>query len=390
MSILERDDAGLTSVLRSHRDYYLALADRARPELLRAQRKDWMDRLSLEQGNLRHALTTSIVEADPGPGLRLAASLRGFWLARGLHAEGIAVLRELLARPGPRTRERGEALCALSQLTIESSVNVDDALASAEQAREIGLELGDRSLIVRALSYVSFCLIERDDFSGALATAEEALTGARSLGDPDLLQMALTIHAIAVAVAVSGGDPVPEFTEAAARSRANGDVFSAATALFNLGALAIGSGDTATARDRMQEALEIYRSLDQPVDIAQAEQALGFVHCIASDIAAARPRFANSLRVGEQAANLRLISLGLLGAALGATASEIAGRLHGAADAAIERSGLSVDPFIETLRVEDKASREQRLDARDFEHLIDEGRGMDEASAIALALSALG
>lgn len=40
MAILERDDTTLANVLRAHRDHYLALAERAAPELLRARRKE--------------------------------------------------------------------------------------------------------------------------------------------------------------------------------------------------------------------------------------------------------------------------------------------------------------------------------------------------------------
>lgn len=387
MGILEGDDAALSSVLHAHLNHYVMLAEQASPELPRARRKEWMARLSLEQGNLRRALSTSIADEDAGPGLRIAICLRRFWLARGLHAEGIAVTRKLLARAGLRTRERGEALCVLSQLTIESSGDVDHAVADVEQARNIGLELRDEPLIVRALALLSFCLLERDDPAGVLATAEEALAHARALGDIDLLHLALNGHAIARAV--NSEDPVPDFTEAATLSRANGDVFSTATVLFNLGVLAVSSGDTSTARARIEEALEIFRSLDQPADIAHSELCLGFVHCTAGEITAARPLFAAAVRVGDRIANRRLISFGLLGAALSATAPDIAARLHGAADAAIDRTGLSVDPFIETLRLNDRTSRAHSLDAHESERLSAEGQTMDEATAIAIAIDAL-
>jgi hypothetical protein len=92
----------------AHRDYYLALAEAAAPQLVGPDQGAWLDRLDAELGNLRAAIACSRAQADPEPGLRLAASLREFWRARGHGAEGAGMLRALLdAPPRPGARAPG-------------------------------------------------------------------------------------------------------------------------------------------------------------------------------------------------------------------------------------------------------------------------------------------
>jgi len=106
----------------AHRDFYLALAEAAAPQLVAADQAEWLDRLDAELGNLRAAIAVSLTQPDPVPGLRLAASLRVYWTIRGQGAEGADALRALLnvpaaqeatlprARPGhggPPPRENG-------------------------------------------------------------------------------------------------------------------------------------------------------------------------------------------------------------------------------------------------------------------------------------------
>ena len=76
-----------------HRDYYLALAEAAAPQLMGPGQAAWLDRLDAELGNLRAAIAFSQAQPDPAPGLRLAASLRVYWRVRGHAAEGADTLR---------------------------------------------------------------------------------------------------------------------------------------------------------------------------------------------------------------------------------------------------------------------------------------------------------
>src|SRR5262249_9781222 len=75
--LLEPGEAVL--LRRRHRDFYLALAERAEPELQRAEQVAWLKRLDLEQDNLRAALDWCLGDEEGvEAGLRLAAALPRF------------------------------------------------------------------------------------------------------------------------------------------------------------------------------------------------------------------------------------------------------------------------------------------------------------------------
>jgi predicted ATPase/class 3 adenylate cyclase len=103
--------AAADAIQAAHRDYYLAVAEAAAPQLVAADQAQWLDRLDAELGNLRAAIAFSLTQPDPGPGLRLAASLRVYWKARGHAAEGADALRALLDAPAAQERR----CCALGR-----------------------------------------------------------------------------------------------------------------------------------------------------------------------------------------------------------------------------------------------------------------------------------
>jgi DNA-binding NarL/FixJ family response regulator len=110
----------------AHRDYYLALAEAAAPQLMAADQATWLDRLDTDLANLRAAITYSLTQTDPEPGLRLAASLREFWQARG-HAAEFAVGRALDLVVVAHE--------ALQEIQAERAAQRADALVSEPDAR---------------------------------------------------------------------------------------------------------------------------------------------------------------------------------------------------------------------------------------------------------------
>ena len=66
-----------------HRDWFLALAERAEPEMVGPRQEIWLDRLDRERENLRAALGLCIERAEAEAGLRLVAALARFWQIRG-------------------------------------------------------------------------------------------------------------------------------------------------------------------------------------------------------------------------------------------------------------------------------------------------------------------
>ena len=119
---LEAQDPSADAARIAHRDHYLALAEAAAPQLETRDQAQWLDRLDLELGNLRAAIAFSLTQADPAPGLRLAASLRRFWKARGHATEAVDALQALLEVPAARgaTLPRAQALACAAYLVEQA------------------------------------------------------------------------------------------------------------------------------------------------------------------------------------------------------------------------------------------------------------------------------
>ena len=72
-----------SAVAERHRDHYLALAERAVPELSGADQRMWLERLELEHDNIRAVLDRSLVQPWPAEGIRLGFAMWRFWQKRG-------------------------------------------------------------------------------------------------------------------------------------------------------------------------------------------------------------------------------------------------------------------------------------------------------------------
>jgi predicted ATPase len=98
-------------VRRRHRDYYLGLAEQSDAESCGPHQKDWGDRLHTERANFWAALEYCL--SSPGEvrmGLRLAAALLFYWVARGFVRDGRQWLDRALAADTEPTVERTRAL----------------------------------------------------------------------------------------------------------------------------------------------------------------------------------------------------------------------------------------------------------------------------------------
>jgi predicted ATPase len=82
----ESGEAG--AVGRRHADFFVALAEEAKPAMVGPEQAAWMERLEEDHDNLRSALGRLGDEGEAERGLRLAAALMCFWWFRGHLAEG--------------------------------------------------------------------------------------------------------------------------------------------------------------------------------------------------------------------------------------------------------------------------------------------------------------
>ncbi|MFC6930234.1 hypothetical protein ACFQHO_07730 [Actinomadura yumaensis] len=104
-------------VRAAHARFFLALAERAEPELRRGDQLVWADRLAAERDNCNAAFRYVLDTGDVEVGLRMIAALAWFWLIRDqeIEAGGWAqAVAEIAADAPPPGLEEEYAVCVFS------------------------------------------------------------------------------------------------------------------------------------------------------------------------------------------------------------------------------------------------------------------------------------
>jgi predicted ATPase/class 3 adenylate cyclase len=173
-------------IRRRHADAYLALAERAAPELQGTEQKRWADAIERDHDNMRAALEYAIGSRRVGDATRLVLALWRFWQTRGYLREGKAWADRVLALEGATPQERLQALDAAGGLAYW--------MAEEEETRRIYREAyelarGSGSPVERAnatynYAFTFFIAKERDDVEGERLLVESVETY-RAMGDQD-------------------------------------------------------------------------------------------------------------------------------------------------------------------------------------------------------------
>ena len=301
----------------AHRDYYLALAEAATPQLIGPDQGAWLDRLDAELGNLRAALAFSQAQADPEPGLRLAASLRVFWKARGHAAEGADALRALLDLPAAQqaTLPRARALAAAANL-LEKTSGYATAEDYCQEALAIARAAGDDYLVADLLEIRAVILVRQGQRGAAAPLIESGLGLARRLEDPHLTGRVLAARSYVTYVAGDPAGAAREVAEALRMFRQAGDRLQAGVMLGNLGNYELSAGDLDAARTHLAESLDIVRALNARYDIVYETFNLGLAEYLGGSPGAAEALFAESLDLARRTGMRSSIAYALIGLAL--------------------------------------------------------------------------
>ncbi len=241
------------AVRNRHLDYYLALAEKARPGLVGPAQNRWIARLDQERENLLSAHAWCDHAPDGSErGLKLVGEVKTYWIVRGLLGLGNRVVGEALARPSRRTPQRCRALFAAGQLGFymgrygESRKHLEESLAIAR-------ELGDTSRIAGALQPLGMACLGEGHFATARTHLEEALGLERELGNKRNLAAAMT--ALAQLHRIEGALDTAEllYRNVLDLARETDDGDSRAIGLLNLAMVAICRRSTDQARDMLVE-----------------------------------------------------------------------------------------------------------------------------------------
>ncbi len=252
------DEAGEGDAARDrHLAFYLALAERANPELVGPDQGIWLARLDLEGENLlaAHAWCD---RADGGAelGMRLVFAMNFYMFYRGLLALLHRVTLEALARSRVPTAGRCLVLHTAGKASLfmgrfaEAHAYLEEALASAR-------EIGDVRRVAMILDELGAVAMGNGDLVTARLHAEQALVLAKDQGDKRTLFSTSTT--LAQLSRMEGDLDTAEalYAQVLILAREIGDRESIAIGLLNAAMAAIGRGAAERARPMLLEALNI-------------------------------------------------------------------------------------------------------------------------------------
>ena len=374
----------------AHRDHYLALAEAAAPQLGARDQAQWLDRLDLELGNLRAAIAFSLTQADPAPGLRLAATLRGFWKARGHATEAVDALRALLEVPAARgaTLPRGRALACAAYL-LEQAGSYTTAEEYCAEALAIARDAGDDYLIADLLEIRAFILLRQGQQDAALPLIEQGLSLARRIGELHLTGRLLSDRSYARDLSGDHAGAARDAVQSLRLYRQAGDQLQVGVMLGNLGNAELSTGDLDSARGHLHESLNVARALNDHYGVAYQTFNLGLAEYLSGALSTAEGYFAESLDLDRRMGMKAPMAYALIGLAMtGRKETDIgrSARLHGAADQALTALGHTIEPLEGRLRDLDCQRLRSAMGAEAFKAEYGAGRTLTSEQIIDLAL----
>ena len=265
--LVESDEAEVVRV--RHRDFYLALAERAAPDLEAARSRDWLRSLDAEAANFAAAGTRAVL-TDPERALRLCVALMHWWRARGRFAEGEIVFGAALeAAPGEPSALRARALWSRSFLALEAG-RFGAAGPYARDSLHMAEESADGATSARALSVLTHVEKVYVDPAAACPGFERARELARAAGDNWAFVGATQLLAFAYFFQSNHPRAAALFEEAIGLAEHISD--RAAASWVPLGLMASTDGNLELAREYLLRAL---RAAEGPLYLALADSELG-------------------------------------------------------------------------------------------------------------------
>src|SRR5215213_461795 len=257
-----------TTVQAAHQSYFLALAERAAPQLHTEHQQAWLSRLQIEHANLREVLARAAQSGNVCCALRLAAALWRFWHRRGYWAEGLSWLNRLLALAS-RIDDADLATRARALTGAGWLAHYQNDVAAAQTALAEGLEgyrrLGRTDGLIEVLHCQTLVAQSLGENRRAAQLGEEALSLSRKLGDHARIAESLCYLSRATRELGDYERATALAQEALALHRAAMNRGGTAVALMVLGDVARDLGQSADVRDRCQESLAIFRELSEPL-----------------------------------------------------------------------------------------------------------------------------
>jgi predicted ATPase/DNA-binding CsgD family transcriptional regulator len=339
---------GDESSLRSrHRDHYARLCQQAWEHWTDSTQPQWFERLQRDHDNLRAALDWCVENGEPETGCVMASNMWLYWEARGHLTEGRRRLATLLQALGSSGHVRAKTLWVAGYLAL-GQTDVEAAAPLLQESLDLATRIGDQESAAFASQYLGLCRLFVGDLAGAAELLEQTFETQAEIGQR---AAAFTLSDLAV-TAMLGGDlrrAVRLYEKALAMTERGGDPWTRSHALWGLGMATWLAGDDARAERAEKDALRLAGEIDERTGIALCLEVLAWISVSRRDF--------------ERTARLR-------GAALSVWES-IPRRLP--------------RPLHEHAGKCEQITR-GAIGAERFARLVEEGRRLDRAAAVALGL----
>jgi predicted ATPase/class 3 adenylate cyclase len=219
-----------------HAIAYLELAEHAAPYLPGTDQARWLDRLSLDDANLRTAIRWAIDAGRVEIALRLVAALWRYWQLDGHLVEGRGLVDDALAMPGAgaHTAARMGAITAAGGIAYWDG-RPREAIALYDEELALARELDDPAAEVDAIFNLTYGKFLAEDFKGAQEMIAEAKDKYLALGDDQGVARSDWTSATLLLSEGRVAEAEPAFQDALRTFERTGDAWYHAMTLGSLG-----------------------------------------------------------------------------------------------------------------------------------------------------------
>lgn len=382
-------EAGEEETARSrHREWYLALAERADAGLLSQEQATWLDRMEREHDNVRAVLTWLLDTGEAALAAQVGASIWHFWLYRGYLTEGRRWLARALDLVPERAALRASALRAAGLLALYQN-DLAAAKAALSESLDIWRECGDRQGMGQMLNALGVIAHNEGEYARAVTLFEEALPLLRAVGDRRVTALALSGLALSLLCLGDYARATALCEEGLAIGREVGTPQGIASSLTTLAISVLEQGDTERAEQLCTESLQLRQELGDRGGLAHTLAVLGRVALDRGEPAVALRQYTESLLLRRDMGDNGGIAAALEGLAAVASALHhpaVAARLAGSAEVIRAQLGASLSPVDRAFCQRVVAETRQALAAPAFAAAWAAGRALSPDQAIALAL----
>lgn len=294
-------ESGLKSATHSrHRDFFLALAESAEPELKGYGQIQWLKRLDLEHDNLRAALEWSFLAKDAQAALRLVGALSYYWAIRWNGDESRIYTQRALDL-AKNTQDmllspwKAKVLLG-SVLAFDLYYPRDSASrqAAVEQALRLFQERGDKQGIGSALLILSNLSMWAGDIAASELQVEQSLAIMQELKNAWGIANCLFQYRLIAEAKEERSKRLAFGEEGIAVIKTTGDRWCLATHLIELNWEIWDYGNTEKSRLLSEETLQIIREIGDKFNEALILQNLAYMELFHGDHHKARSLAENS------------------------------------------------------------------------------------------------